>query len=91
MLNIKCKNQRVEDNCIISCNRLLLTVSDGIIDYIRTNPDEKLILRCSNCDKSTRWSEIKTVNNKLSFSTINKPLIGNNDLIFDELNVSEVI
>lgn len=56
---ILCQNKRIENgDKTVKCNRFLAAVPQCMIDSLKSNPGEKIILRCATCPGYDRWVSI---------------------------------
>lgn len=58
MPTIKCLNSRIETNEKKQCLKFLAIIPLCIKDSLKSNPCEKLILRCPGCSPDIRWIAI---------------------------------
>jgi len=91
---IKCNNTRNENHEIIQCGRYLLSVSEGVINFLKSNPTEKIITRCPTCPQNTRWAAIHSdPAGRIVWETIKRPEFDTKDdeIIFDDvINTQQV-
>lgn len=88
---IHCRNQRAESGQEIKeCHRVLLRVSEGVVDFIRANPGESILVRCPACPQYLRWIEVANVEGRLTFQPVDQPDL-DAELDFDHILAGEIV
>lgn len=92
MPTIKCRNTRNEKNTIVTCERFLIHLPQCVIESLKQNPDEKIILRCPACPSVVRWTAVYySTENGFVWEVIKNPRNFDSDFEFDSIiNCEEV-
>ena len=86
MPTVKCRNTRNEKNSVIKCDRFLIQLPQCVIDNLKSNPGEKILLRCPTCPSFVRWVEIYYDSETgLTWGTVKKPEQFEPELNFDHV------
>lgn len=92
MAKVNCNNTRNEKNTIVKCDRYFVQLPQCIIDNLKSNPGEKIILRCPTCPSMFRWVAIYySEKDGYVWETIKKPQRFDNEMKFDLIINSEQI
>jgi hypothetical protein len=92
MPTVKCRNTRNEKGNIVKCDRFLIQLPQCVIDSLKSNPENRIVLRCPTCPSVVRWTAIYYNNDsKFVWETIKNPRNFETEFQFDHVvNCEEV-
>ena len=90
MPTIKCLNSRIESNEKRRCLKFLAIIPLCLKDSLKSNPGEKLILRCPGCSSNVRWVAVYYEDGFVFQILEERPKFDEN-MKFDKIDEVEVI
>jgi len=89
MPTIKCLNRLIRANQKRPCLKFLGIIPECVKDALKSNPGEKLILRCPACAPDVRWIAI-FYDEGFVFEAMDKPVFDDN-MVFDRIEDIEQV
>ena len=86
-MRIECENRKLRDGGYEGdCGRFLMGIPDCVIEALRSNPGEKMTLRCPSCPTITKFIHIYFNEQGQSvFETLDAPVKFDRKMEFDIL------
>jgi len=58
MPTVKCHNDVSISGELKGCNKFLVILPHCVVGALKDNPDQKIIVRCHDCPKETKWVDV---------------------------------
>ena len=91
---IKCNNTRhAKGGEIEKCDRFFLQLPRCLVDAMKNNPDQRIIVRCPTCPSYQRWIGIyyDAERGMVWESMVDKPEEFEPEMVFDVIDKSEQV